>query len=408
MRTNVLVLFSFCVYAESMESLVQKQSRLGLVKPLPYNPMLVPPKHRGAAGQGAGGLANDYRGRGARSNVSSRHEKLKRNVFDDGWQVYESAPKLKTKVTEEKAKSIISKNKSPDLWFDYTVNPYRGCEHGCVYCYARPSHANLGLSPGLDFEAKLFAKTNAGDVLRATFCKKNYQPKTIMLGGNTDIYQPIERQYRITRQILEVALEFSHPIALVTKSASIVRDLDLLKQLAAKNLVKVAISITSLDHKLSRSLEPRASQPAKRLQAMEILSNAGIPTSALIAPIIPAVNDHEIEKILGAVSVAGAREAAFIMLRLPAEVRPQFKEWLMAEMPDRAARVISLMRSVHNGKDYDSSFGQRRTGTGPYAWSVARRFELTAKRLKLNLRKIELDTKSFKRPVQVGEQLPLL
>ena len=388
-----------------MESLVQKQSRLGLINPPPYNPMLVPQNGRQARGRG---FNDDYRGRGARSNVTSRHESIKRNVFDDGWQVYENSPKLKTKVSEEKAKSIINKNKSPDLWFDRTVNPYRGCEHGCVYCYARPSHANMGLSPGLDFETKLFAKTNAADVLRATFLKKSYKPETIMLGGNTDIYQPIERQYRLTRQILEVMLEFSHPVALVTKSASILRDLDLLKQLAEKNLVKVAISITSLDHKLSNALEPRASAPAKRLQAMEILSNAGIPTTALIAPIIPAVNDHEIEKILGAVSVAGAKQAAFIMLRLPLEVRPQFKQWLMAEMPDRAARVISLVRSLHNGKDYDAAFGKRRLGTGPYAWSVARRFELAAKRLKLNLQKIDLDTKSFKRPVQIGEQLPLL
>lgn len=388
-----------------MESLVQKQSRLGLVKPVPYNPMLVPQKSRTARERGFG---NEYRGRGARSNATGRHEKIKRSVFDDGWQVYENIPKLKTKVTQEKAKSIVTKNKSPDLWFDRTLNPYRGCEHGCVYCYARPSHANMGLSPGLDFEAKLFAKTNAADVLRATFSKKGYQADTIMLGGNTDIYQPIERQYRLTRQILEVMLEFNHPVALVTKSASILRDLDLLKQLAAKNLVKVAISITSLDHKLSRLLEPRASAPAKRLQALEILSNAGISTTALIAPIIPAVNDHEIEKILSAASVAGARQAEFIMLRLPAEVRPQFKEWLMAEMPDRAARVISQVRSLHKGKDYDSSFGNRRSGTGPYAWSVARRFELAAKREKLNLRKIELDTTRFKRPVQIGEQLPLL
>ncbi len=375
-----------------MESLAIKQSRLGLKSPRPFNPMLVP---------------GHSRGRGARSNVSGRHERIQRSIFDDGWNSIEELPRLKTTVSVEKAKSIISKNQSPDLWFDRSVNPYRGCEHGCVYCYARPSHAHMGLSPGLDFEAKLFAKTNAADVLRQTFCKKSYQPKTIMLGSNTDVYQPIERQYRLTREILEVMLEFSHPVAIVTKSASILRDLDLLKALAEKNLVKVAISITSLDHKLSRSIEPRASAPGKRLQAMEMLAKSGVPTSALVAPVIPAVNDHEIEKILGAVSVTGASEAGFTMLRLPAEVRPQFKEWLMAEMPDRAAHVISLVRSLHDGKDYDSSWGQRRRGSGPYAWSIARRFELAAKRLKLNLSPVKLATDRFTRPPQIGEQLPL-
>jgi len=376
-----------------MEIQAVKQSRLGLAKPRPFNPMLIP---------------GHSRGRGARSNFSGRYEAVQRTVFDDGWQSLEDLPRLKTTVSQETAKSIVTKNQSPDLWFDRSINPYRGCEHGCVYCYARPSHANMGLSPGLDFESKLFAKTNAAEVLRQTFLKKNYQPKTIMLGSNTDVYQPIEKDYKITRQILEVMLEFSHPVAIITKSASILRDLDLLKQLAEKNLVKVAISITSLDHKLSRSIEPRASQPGKRLAAMETLANAGIPTSTLLAPIIPAVNDHEIEKILAAVSVTGATEAGFTMLRLPAEVRPQFKEWLMAEMPDRAAHVISLVRSLHNGKDYDYSWGQRRTGSGPYAWSIARRFELAAKRLKLNMEPFNLATDQFSRPPQVGEQLALL
>jgi len=376
-----------------MESLAIKQSKFGLRKPRPFNPMLVP---------------GHSRGRGARSNVSGRHERIQRVVYDDGWQSLEALPKLKTTVSEEKARSIISKNQSPDLWFDRSINPYRGCEHGCVYCYARPSHADMGLSPGLDFESRLFAKTNAADVLREEFLKKGYQPKTILLGANTDIYQPIERQYRITRQILEVMEEFSHPVAIITKSALVLRDLDLLKSLAEKGLVKVAISITSLDHKLSRSIEPRASQPGKRLQAMEMLAKSGIPTSALVAPVIPAVNDHEIEKILGAVSVTGATEAGFTMLRLPAEVRPQFKEWLMAEMPDRAAHVISLVRSLHAGKDYDSSWGQRRTGSGPYAWSIARRFELAAKRLKLNSQPVNLRTDIFTRPPQIGDQLSLL
>ncbi len=375
-----------------MESLAIKQTRMGLHNRPAFNPMLVP---------------GHERGRGARSNVSGRHETIKRTIFDDGWNSLDELPKLKTMVARETARTVISKNTSPDLWFDRSLNPYRGCEHGCVYCYARPSHANMGLSPGMDFETRLFAKTNAPEVLRAELCKKNYQPKTIMLGSNTDVYQPIERQYRITRQILKVLLEFCHPVAIVTKSASITRDLDLLTQLAEKGLVKVAMSITSLDHKLSRSIEPRASTPGKRLQAMEILAQAGVPVSALVAPIIPAVNDHEIEKILGAVSVAGATEAGFTMLRLPAEVRPQFKEWLMAEMPDRAAHVISLVRGLHNGKDYDASWGQRRRGSGPYAWSIARRFELAAKRVKLNLAPVTLRTDLFIRPPQIGEQLPL-
>jgi DNA repair photolyase len=376
-----------------MEALALKQSRLGLHETRPFNPMVMP---------------QQIRGRGARSNPSGRYETIQRSIFDDGWQSLEDLPKLKTTVSEETAKTIISRNTSPDLCFDQSINPYRGCEHGCVYCYARPSHANMGLSPGLDFEAKLFAKTNAAELLRAELSKKNYVPKTIMLGANTDPYQPIERQYRITRQLLEVMIEFCHPVGIITKSALVLRDLDLLNVLAEKGLIKVAMSITSLDHKLSRSIEPRASTPGKRLQALEILSKAGIPAACLIAPIIPAVNDVEIEKILGAVSVAGVREAGFVMLRLPAEVRPQFKQWLMAEMPDRAAHVISLVRSLHGGKDYDSRFGQRRRGTGPYAWSVARRFELAAKRLKLNGDPIRLKTEEFVRPPQPGEQLSLL
>lgn len=376
-----------------MESLALKQNRLGLHQPRAFNPMVMP---------------RQTRGRGARSNISGRYEKIQRQIFDDGWQCLEDLPGLKTTVSEESAKSVISYNKSPDLWFDRSINPYRGCEHGCVYCYARPSHANLGLSPGLDFESKLFAKINVAEVLRRELCKKGYQPKTIMLGANTDPYQPIERQYRLTRQILEVMIEFSHPVAIITKSASVTRDIDLLKILAQKQLVKVAISMTSLDHKLSRSIEPRASSPQNRLKAFEQLSKAGIPTATLLAPIIPAVNDAEIEKILAAVSVAGVTEAGFTMLRLPLEVRPQFKEWLMTEMPDRAAKVISLVRSLHGGKDYNANFSRRRRGTGPYAWSVARRFELAAKRFKINENPLTLATDLFNRPPQPGEQLNLL
>ncbi len=353
-------------------------------------------------------LPGQIRGRGARSNLSGRFETLQRHIFDDGWKTLEEKSRLDTRVTPEVAKTIITSNKSPDLGFDKSINAYRGCEHGCAYCFARPGHANMGLSPGLDFEAKLFAKTNAADVLRRQFSRKGYKPSTIALGTNCDPYQPIERQYRITRQILEVMNEFSHPVAIVTKSASILRDLDILKKLAARNLVKVAISITTLDRQLSRSLEPRASTPAKRLHALEELANAGVPTAAMLAPIIPAINDHEIEKILGAVSAAGAIEAGYIMLRLPLEVLPIFTEWLETEMPDRKEHVLSLIRSIHNGKLYDASWRQRHTGIGPYAWSVGRRFELACKRLGLNVKTSKLSIESFNRPRQAGEQLSLL
>lgn len=376
-----------------MENIQIKQTALGLPTAKPLEATVRP---------------GQLRGRGTRSNVSGRHERLKRVLFDDGWHSNDEPVPLKTTVTEETAKSIVTKNTSTDLWFDRSINPYRGCEHGCVYCYARPTHANMGLSPGLDFEAKLFAKTNAAEVLRRTFLNKAYKPETIVLGANTDPYQPIERRYRLTRQLLEVMREFSHPVAIVTKSALVLRDLDLIADLAKDNLVKVAISVTTLDGALSRQLEPRAVQPQKRLQALEMLSAAGVPTAVLASPIIPSVNDHEIEKILGAASAAGVVEASFILLRLPLEVRDQFKEWLMDEMPDRAARVISLVRSLHGGKDYDATPGKRMRGTGPYAWTIARRFEQAARRLGLNHKPMKLDTTLFKRPPQPGDQLQLL
>jgi len=376
-----------------MESLVLKQNRFGLTRAPRFDPLRNPQRSRG---------------RGARSNFSGRHDTLKRLLFDDGWQSLEQLPDIETRVVKETARTAITTNKSPDIWFDRSVNPYRGCEHGCCYCFARPSHANLGLSPGLDFESRLFAKTNIADILRKQFCSKRYKPRPIAVGVNTDAYQPIERKYRLTRQILKVMIEFSHPVAIVTKSALVLRDVDLLSQLAERQLVKVAISVTSQDHRLSRSLEPRASAPSKRLQALEVLSRAGIPTSVLVAPVIPAINDHEIEKILAAASAAGATEAGFIMLRLPGEIRDQFKQWLMAEYPDKAAKVISLVRSLHAGKDYNPDFYQRRAGSGPYAWSVARRFELAAKRLKLNRQTVQLNSDIFERPPQPGEQLKLL
>jgi DNA repair photolyase len=347
------------------------------------------------------------RGRGARSNWSGRYEKHQRYLFDDGWDTLEALPPLKTEVYPEVVKSIITRNESPDISFDRSINPYRGCEHGCTYCYARPTHAYLGLSPGIDFESKLFAKVNAAERLRQELSEPSYEPSTIALGANTDPYQPIERSYRITRQILEVLNDCNHPVGLVTKSALVVRDLDILAAMAEKNIVKVAISVTTLDPKLARAMEPRASTPMKRLQALEMLSKAGVPTTVMVAPVIPALNDGEIEAILKAASAAGATGAGYVLLRLPLEVRDIFREWLMKEMPDRAAHVLSLVKSTRQGKDYDSAWGRRMRGTGPYAWSIGRRFELMCQRLGLNETKVTLDASKFSPPMSSGQQLPL-
>ena len=353
-------------------------------------------------------LSQQARGRGAGVNMSGRFEALSRSLFDDGWQGLEDLPAFRTTVFEEKPKSIISRNDSPDIGFDQSINPYRGCEHGCSYCYARPAHAYMGLSPGLDFESKIFAKPDAAKLLRAELSAKNFVPKTIALGANPDAYQPIERERRITRAILEVLSEFNHPVGIVTKSALVTRDIDILAPMARRGLVKVALSVTSLDPKLARAMEPRASTPAKRLAAIALLSEAGIPTVVMAAPIIPAVNDSEIEAILSAARTAGASEAGYVMLRLPHEVKDVFKDWLHATMPDRAAKVMSLVKSVSGGKEYDAAFGKRQTGTGPYAWTIGRRFELSCQRLGLNRRKLKLDVSQFRRPPQPGEQLSLL
>ncbi len=348
------------------------------------------------------------RGRGARSNETSRHQRLKRHFADDGWESLAELPALKTSVTAEAAKTIITRNQSPDISFDRSINPYQGCEHGCSYCYARPTHANFGLSPGLDFESKLFAKTNAAELLRKELAAPGYQPATIALGANTDPYQPIERRYRITRQVLEVLAEYGHPVGIVTKSDLVLRDLDILKPMAERGLVKVAISVTSLAPRLSRAMEPRASMPAKRLRAIEMLSAAGVPVTVMVAPVVPALNDSEIDAILKAAAAAGAREAGYVLLRLPLEVRDLFCEWLTSAYPDRAAHVLSLMRQMRQGKDYDAAWGRRQTGTGPYAWSIGRRFEIACGRLGLNRRKLGLSTAQFRKPPQSGDQLTLL
>ena len=352
--------------------------------------------------------AERRRGRGARSNRSGRFEAQTRESADDDWGILEELAPFKTTVMREPARTIITTNDSPDISFDQSINPYRGCEHGCSYCYARPTHTYLGHSAGLDFETKLYAKTNAADLLEKELAHPRYQPKTIALGANTDPYQPIEREHRITRAILEVLARTRHPVGIVTKSALVLRDLDILAPMAEQGLVKVAISVTTLDRDIARKMEPRASSPPKRIEAIRRLSEAGIPTAVMAAPIIPALNDREIERILETAAEAGATEAGYVLLRLPLEIKDLFREWLATEFPDRAARVIKLMQSMHGGRDYVAEFGVRQKGTGPYAEQIAQRFRLALKRHKLNERRLSLRTDLFTRPVPVGGQMQLL
>jgi DNA repair photolyase len=328
-------------------------------------------------------------------------------VFDDGWRTLEELPPFKTFVQEERARKVITRNDSPDLGFDRSINPYRGCEHGCIYCYARPTHAYQGLSAGLDFETKLFVKPDAPELLARELAATGYQPKMIALGTNTDPYQPIERKWRVTRRILEVLRDANHPVGIVTKSALVTRDLDILSEMAAKGLSKVALSVTTLDSRLARAMEPRASTPARRLEAIRSLSNAGVPTAVMVAPIIPAINDSDIERILDAAAEAGAKEAGYVMLRLPLEIKDLFREWLREHFPNKYNHVISLVRDLHGGKDYDATFGKRQTGSGPYSWSVGRRFELACRRVGLNRRRSRLSTELFSPPAQKGNQLDL-
>jgi DNA repair photolyase len=348
------------------------------------------------------------RGRGARSNKAGRYETEEREVFDDGWESIASLDAFRTEVRPETAKSIISTNDSPDISFDQSINPYRGCEHGCIYCFARPTHAYLGHSPGLDFETILYAKTNAAALLTRELAHPRYVPKVIALGAVTDPYQPIEREHRITRSILEVLDAASHPVGVVTKSALIVRDADILSRMAERGLAKVAISVTTLDRRVARKMEPRAATPPKRLEAIRQLAEAGIPVSVMTAPIVPAINDSEIEAILEAARNAGASEAGYVLLRLPLELKELFREWLATEFPDRAARVIAILRSMHGGKDYVSQFGLRQRGNGPYAEQIGLRFRLASRRLGLNERNLRLRTDLFRRPVPQGGQLSLL
>jgi DNA repair photolyase len=347
------------------------------------------------------------RGRGAQSNDSGRYEKEARTAFDDGWQSLDDLPPFKTTVATDTARKVITRNESPDIGFDRSINPYRGCEHGCVYCFARPTHAYLGLSPGLDFESKLFVKPDAPALLEKELSAAEYEPKMIAIGTNTDPYQPIERERQIMRGILEVLEKTGHPVGIVTKSALVVRDIDILARMAKRNLAKVALSVTSLDPKLARAMEPRASTPPKRLEALKLLSEAGIPTTVMVAPVIPALNDSEIERILDAAAHAGVKEASYVLLRLPLEVRDLFREWLMANYPDRYRHVFTLIREMRDGRDYDSQWGTRMKGTGPMAWMIGRRFEVACAKLGLNKKRAKLTLDHFAKPAGAGQQLNL-
>lgn len=341
------------------------------------------------------------------SNASGRFEPEARATFDDGWDLAEDLPPLRTHVQDEAARTIITRNDSPDISFDRSINPYRGCEHGCIYCYARPSHCYLGHSAGLDFETQLYAKPIAAALLEKELAAPGYRPATMALGTNTDPYQPIERERRITRSVLEVLERTGHPVGIVTKSALVVRDIDILQRMAERGLAKVALSVTTLDRHLARRMEPRASTPSRRLDALRQLSEAGIPTAVMVAPVIPSLNDHEIESILAAAKTVGVQQAGYVMLRLPLELKELFREWLATEVPDRANRVLHLLQSMHGGRDYVAAFGARGRGSGPYAEQVAARFRLALKRLQLNEQRIPLRTDLFKPPTPAGGQLTL-
>jgi len=376
----------------------------------PSSALKRPPAPEPSAPAGGLGTAVERerrRGRGTVSNATGRYEPLARVAFDDGWQGLDELPPFKTSVSVDSTRKIIARNDSPDISFDRSINPYRGCEHGCVYCFARPTHAYLGLSPGLDFESKLFVKPNAPELLERELSAPGYVPRIMAIGTNTDPYQPIERRYKIMRGILEVLERAGHPVGIVTKSTLVLRDLDILARMAKRNLVKVAVSVTSLDAKLSRAMEPRAPTPPRRLETLRQLVSAGIPTSAMVAPVIPALNDDEIERILEAVAAAGVRNAGYVLLRLPLEVRDLFREWLVENYPDRYRHVFKLVRDTRGGKDYDSTFGKRMSGSGPIAWMIGRRFEVACERLGFNKTSVRTTTEHFRAPRPRSQQLDL-
>ncbi|NJD05027.1 MAG: PA0069 family radical SAM protein [Methylococcaceae bacterium] len=347
------------------------------------------------------------KGRGAVGNPAVRYSRQRNEAFDDGWFAEEAIPPLVTQVTEEASRTAITRNTSPDIPFEQSVNMYRGCEHGCIYCYARPSHAYVGLSPGLDFESRLMAKSDAPKLLERELAARNYQCKTIALGANTDPYQPIERQRRLTRRILEILLDCRHPVAITTKSALVERDLDLLEALAERRLVQVAISLTTLDRGLARVLEPRAAAPERRLAVIRRLSHAGVPVAALVAPVIPFLTDAEMEALLEQAVAAGASQAQYIILRLPLELKELFADWLEAHVPLKKQHVLNRLAEFHGGELYRSGFGNRQTGTGAYAELMRQRFRLAVRRLGLNVRTLNLDSSQFRPPVLPGQQMSL-
>ncbi len=350
-----------------------------------------------------------FKGRGSSSNVAGRFDSLILEKTDDGWYQDEIVENPAETVLPDRARSVITSNDSPDVGFDLSINPYRGCAHGCVYCFARPTHSYLGLSPGLDFETKLFYKADAVNILEAELAKPKYVCKTIALGINTDGYQPLEKRLQVTRGILAVLARCRHPVTIVTKSALIIRDLDLLTDLAKDHLVSVMLSVTSLTNDIKRTLEPRTASPASRLRVIEQLAQAGVPVGVLVAPVIPAITDHEIEDIMAAAKTAGATRAGYVLLRLPHELKIIFRDWLAEHYPDRAKHVMSLINQSRGGKDYDAQFGTRMRGTGPYAELLRTRFDLAKRKLGYAgaEERYELNTKLFRPPTPATPQLSL-
>ena len=373
----------------------------------PRDPRALLGSHNGACDLDGAGPPKALRGRGAVTNKTGRFEKEARAAVDDGWGALGEIEALRTEIHTERPRAIITRNDSPDISFDRSINPYRGCEHGCIYCFARPTHAYMGLSPGLDFETKLFVKDGAAQLLQRELSAPGYQPRTIAIGTNTDPYQPIERTYRTMRSILEVLSAANHPVGIVTKSALVQRDIDILGPMAERGLAKVALSVTTLDPALARKMEPRAASPEKRLETIERLAEAGIPVGVMVAPVIPAINDEEIETILTRAHARGAREAGYIALRLPHEARELFAEWLMQHYPGKARHVLSLVRDMREGKLYDATFGKRMSGTGPYAWMIGRRFEIAVEKIGFAKTRTRLRTDLFRPPAGQGQQLSL-
>ena len=339
-----------------------------------------------------------HNGRGALSNATSRYDDEKRVRTNDGWDIEDELPPLRTTLTKDATRTIIARNSSPDVPFDRSINPYRGCEHGCIYCFARPTHAYLGLSPGLDFETRILFKPEAAELLTAELASPKYRCDVVAMGTNTDPYQPVERDLKITRQILRVLSDFNNPVGIVTKNHLITRDIDILGDMAKRNLAEVFLSVTTLDKDLARTMEPRASAPHRRLDAIRELAAAGIPVGVMTAPMIPGLNDHEMEAILEAAAAAGATRAGYTALRLPLEIKELFEEWLRANRPDRADRVLSLIRQIRGGELYKAEFGTRMKGEGPIAQLLSKRFAAAVKRLDLNRVRYRLDTMRFAVP----------